>query len=136
MTTAKSRQSAPRDAVAAAWERRLRAAWIDYLRIVQDELGERMGQDIFMYSITLQPHFDRPHILKDYAELWEVKPGNTSFHFILRKKKNASRANDAPFYQKMGARKVSVLVDICGTCRRDVQVHKVQNPLSGFWNAK
>jgi protein SCO1/2 len=45
------------------------------LRTVQDELGERMGQDIFMYSVTLQPQFDRPHILKDYAELWEVKPG-------------------------------------------------------------
>ncbi|WP_200841195.1 SCO family protein, partial [Geminicoccus flavidas] len=31
------------------------------LRTVQDALAERVGQDIFMYSITLQPHFDRPH---------------------------------------------------------------------------
>ncbi|HWL69595.1 MAG TPA: SCO family protein [Geminicoccus sp.] len=45
------------------------------LRAVQDALAGRMDRDIFMYSITLQPHFDRPHILKDYAELWEVKPG-------------------------------------------------------------
>jgi len=45
------------------------------LRAVQDALAGRMDRDIFMYSITLQPHFDRPHILKDYAELWDVKPG-------------------------------------------------------------
>jgi protein SCO1/2 len=45
------------------------------LRLVQDILGERMGRDIFMYSITLQPIFDQPHILNDYAKLWDVRPG-------------------------------------------------------------
>jgi protein SCO1/2 len=45
------------------------------LRLVQDLLAARMGRDIFMYSITLQPIFDQPHILKDYAKLWEVRPG-------------------------------------------------------------
>jgi protein SCO1/2 len=45
------------------------------LRFVQDLLGERMGHDIFMYSITLQPQFDQPHILKDYAQLWDVRSG-------------------------------------------------------------
>jgi hypothetical protein len=30
---------------------------------VQDLLGERMGAEIFMYSITLQPEFDSPAIL-------------------------------------------------------------------------
>jgi protein SCO1 len=45
------------------------------LRQVQDLLADRMGQDIFMYSITLQPVFDRPHILKDYADTWEIRPG-------------------------------------------------------------
>jgi protein SCO1 len=42
---------------------------------VQDLLGERMGAEIFMYSITLQPEFDSPAILGDYARLWDVRPG-------------------------------------------------------------
>ena len=36
MTTARSSQIPARDTAAAAWERRRKAAWIDYLRIVQD----------------------------------------------------------------------------------------------------
>ena len=45
------------------------------LRVVQDLLGERVGRDIFMYSISLQPELETPAILKDYAEQWEVRPG-------------------------------------------------------------
>jgi protein SCO1/2 len=45
------------------------------LRTVQNDLGDRMNRDIFMYSITLQPQFDQPHILKDYARLWDARPG-------------------------------------------------------------
>jgi protein SCO1 len=45
------------------------------LRAVQDLLGDRMGRDIFFYSITLQPEKDSPRILKEYAEAFEVKPG-------------------------------------------------------------
>jgi protein SCO1/2 len=46
------------------------------LRKVQDMLGDRMGQDIFFVSITLQPLFDRPDSLKAYAEnVVGAKPG-------------------------------------------------------------
>jgi protein SCO1/2 len=45
------------------------------LREVQDILGERMGRDIFMYSVSLQPELETPAILKDYAQLWDVRPG-------------------------------------------------------------
>ena len=45
------------------------------LRKVQDLLGERMGRDIFFYSVTLQPKKDTPSILKEYAENFDVKPG-------------------------------------------------------------
>ena len=45
------------------------------LREVQDLLGPRMGRDIFMYSISLQPELETPAVLKDYAELWDVRPG-------------------------------------------------------------
>jgi protein SCO1 len=45
------------------------------LRAVQGLLGERMGRDIFLYSISLQPALETPAVLKDYADQWDVKPG-------------------------------------------------------------
>lgn len=45
------------------------------LREVQELLGERMGRDIFMYSVSLQPELETPQVLSDYAKLWDVKPG-------------------------------------------------------------
>jgi protein SCO1/2 len=45
------------------------------LREVQDILGQRMGRDIFMVSVTLQPELETPAILRDYAAQWEVRPG-------------------------------------------------------------
>ena len=46
------------------------------LRQVQDMLGERMGKDVFFYSVTLEPEKDTVPILKEYAEdIFEAKPG-------------------------------------------------------------
>src|SRR3954453_13951347 len=45
------------------------------LALVQDLLGDRVGREIFMYSITLQPDFDTPEVLADYAKRFDVKPG-------------------------------------------------------------
>lgn len=45
------------------------------LRAVQDLLGERVGRDIFMVSVTLQPELETPELLKDYARQWDVRPG-------------------------------------------------------------
>ena len=42
---------------------------------VQKLLGDRIGRDIFMYSLTLQPEHDTPERLKEYAETFDVKPG-------------------------------------------------------------
>jgi protein SCO1/2 len=42
---------------------------------VQDLLGERMGRDIFFYSITLTPQRDTPKALRAYAANFETKPG-------------------------------------------------------------
>jgi protein SCO1 len=42
---------------------------------VQEALGDRVGRDIFMYSITLDPVHDRPKVLKKYAEMHGVKRG-------------------------------------------------------------
>jgi protein SCO1/2 len=45
------------------------------LRTLQDLLGERVGRDIFMYSLTLRPEEDTPEVLRDYAAMYEVRPG-------------------------------------------------------------
>ena len=42
---------------------------------VQKLLGDRVGRDIFMYSITLKPWEDDPATLRAYAEAHGVKPG-------------------------------------------------------------
>ena len=37
--------------------------------------GERMGKDIFFYSISIDPEYDTPQVLKAYAEKYDVGPG-------------------------------------------------------------
>lgn len=42
---------------------------------VQPLLGDRLGRDMFMYSISLDPARDTPTQLKNYAAHFNVKPG-------------------------------------------------------------
>jgi protein SCO1 len=42
---------------------------------LQKLLGNRMGKDIFFYSITIEPEHDTPQVLKEYAEKYHVGPG-------------------------------------------------------------
>ena len=42
---------------------------------VQKLLGDRLGKDIFMYSITLKPEEDTPEKLAAYAKAYKVGPG-------------------------------------------------------------
>ena len=42
---------------------------------VQEILGERVGQDVFMYSISIDPERDTVPVLKEYAERFRVRPG-------------------------------------------------------------
>lgn len=44
MTTARSRESSTRDVAEVAWDRRRRAAWLDYLRVVQEAERSEYGQ--------------------------------------------------------------------------------------------
>jgi len=44
---------------------------------VQRVLGDRVGRDIFFYSITIDPDRDTPAVLKEYAEKYHVGPGWT-----------------------------------------------------------
>lgn len=42
---------------------------------VQEALGNRVGKDIFMYSMTLQPQLDTPEALRDYVARYHIKQG-------------------------------------------------------------
>jgi protein SCO1/2 len=42
---------------------------------VQRLLGDRMGRDIFFYSITIDPEHDTPAVLEDYARKFHAGPG-------------------------------------------------------------
>jgi len=50
---------------------------VPHLVKVQALLGERVGRDIFLYSITLDPAVDTPAVLKAYAETIGARPGWT-----------------------------------------------------------
>lgn len=47
------------------------------LRQVQKLLGNRVGKDVFMYSISIDPEYDTPDRLKRYMRMFDVKPGWT-----------------------------------------------------------
>src|SRR5262249_40524493 len=42
---------------------------------VQQRLGDRVGRQIFFYSITIDPERDTPAVLKTYAQAYRVGPG-------------------------------------------------------------
>ncbi len=44
---------------------------------VQNILGDRVGKDVFMYSITIDPEHDTPQVLQKHVEKFNVKPGWT-----------------------------------------------------------
>jgi len=52
---------------------------LETARLVQLQklLGDRMGKDVFFYSITIDPEHDTPQVLKEYAAKYHVGPGWT-----------------------------------------------------------
>jgi len=54
----------------------------------QEILGPRVGRDVFIYSITLDPVNDTPRVLKSYARAFGVKPG---WEFLTGEKEEIER---------------------------------------------
>ena len=42
---------------------------------VSDSMGDHIGRDVLMLSVTVDPAHDTPKVLKDYAERYDTKPG-------------------------------------------------------------
>jgi protein SCO1/2 len=55
---------------------------------VQRSLGDRLGKDVFLISISVDPATDIPPRLKAYAERWEALPG---WIFLTGQKSAADR---------------------------------------------
>jgi protein SCO1/2 len=68
---------------------------------VQRLLGDKMGKNIFFYSISIDPGHDTPPVLKAYAEKFGVGPGwffltgKKEDITLLTKKLGLSRSSDA-----------------------------------------
>ncbi|TFH20567.1 MAG: c-type cytochrome, partial [Myxococcales bacterium] len=45
------------------------------MRQVQRLLGDRVGKDVFLYSISIDPRHDTPERLAEYAKKFNVEPG-------------------------------------------------------------
>jgi copper(I)-binding protein/cytochrome oxidase Cu insertion factor (SCO1/SenC/PrrC family) len=57
---------------------------------VEEILGDRMGQDVFFYSITIDPETDTPAVMKEYKERfgasWTFLSGDKEDIVLLRRK--------------------------------------------------
>jgi len=45
------------------------------LKQVEKLLGDQLGRDVFMYSISIDPKYDSPKALKNYAKKFKARPG-------------------------------------------------------------
>jgi protein SCO1/2 len=56
---------------------------------IQEALGDRLGKDVFLVSVSVDPETDTPPRLKEYAKKFHAKPG---WMFLTGKKENVDWA--------------------------------------------
>ncbi|MDT7808438.1 MAG: hypothetical protein QOJ70_2251 [Acidobacteriota bacterium] len=56
---------------------------------IQEALGDRLGKDVFLVSISVDPETDTPPRLKEYAQKFHARPG---WFFLTGKKENVDWA--------------------------------------------
>jgi len=59
------------------------------LEKIQDALGDRLGKDVFLISISVDPENDTPTRLKEYSRRFHARPG---WMFLTGKKENVDWA--------------------------------------------
>jgi protein SCO1/2 len=92
---------------------------------VQEMLHGRVGRDLHMYSVTLQPELDTPAVMREYMQTYGVQPG----WLFLR----ASREDTELLRRKLG------FVDPDPELDADIESHigvvKFGNDAIGRWGA-
>ena len=66
---------------------------------VQDLLGDRLGRDFFLYSITVDPQVDTPAVLAAYARRHGAGPG---WLFLTGYPQDMQTVRDALFFSPQG----------------------------------
>ena len=66
---------------------------------LQPILGESLGRDVFMYSISVDPNNDTPDVLADYAEQHKAGPG---WLFLTGQPDDMQVIRDALFFRPQG----------------------------------
>src|ERR1700754_4505193 len=56
---------------------------------IQEALGDRVGKDVFLVSISVDPETDTPAVIKEYSKKFHAKPG---WMFLTGKKENVDWA--------------------------------------------
>ena len=78
---------------------------------VQEALGDRLGREVFIYTVTLDPEHDKPEVLKKYADAhgaktgWTFLTGNKDDVEALRGSLGLSNV-DAKLTARLGSQKV------------------------------
>ncbi|MEO8495202.1 MAG: SCO family protein [Planctomycetota bacterium] len=57
---------------------------------IQERFADRLGKDLVMISITVDPTTDTPELLASYAKQWQAKPG---WYFLTGEKANVDTAS-------------------------------------------
>ena len=70
---------------------------------VQDALGERMGRDVTLLSISLDPERDTPEVLRGYAQAHGARPG---WYFLTGKRDDIEMLR-----RKLGAYELDPVID-------------------------
>lgn len=99
----------------------------EHLARVQDLLGERLGRDVFMYSITADPENDSPRALRAFAERHALKPGWT---LVGGRPDNVNRIRAKLFANGGGHVHGTPLVKDCS-----FGVIRYGNEAAGLWSA-
>jgi len=55
------------------------------IKSLQEAAGDRLGKDVHILSITVDPDHDTPALLREYAKRFEAQPG---WHFLTGSKEN------------------------------------------------
>lgn len=84
------------------------------MRQVQKALGDRVGRDVFFYSISIDPEHDTPEVLKEYSEKFRAGPGWTFLtgnraEITLLRKKLGLYSEEKPD-EKAGDHHISLIV--------------------------
>ncbi|NJD08597.1 MAG: c-type cytochrome [Methylococcaceae bacterium] len=85
------------------------------LRKLQQALGDRMGRDVFFYTISIDAERDKPATLKEYAAKFKVGPGwtflaGTKEDVSLIRQRLGMYRDDGKAEQKLSEHNINILM--------------------------